>query len=160
MNIYNHIQSKVFANDPDYDALHGRLVAQYTVERVDRRRNCTIRTTYEVIDIGRPDRVRPVDPDAQMGSERLSYDDTQTVENRARRRASERFAEMHMAVVAYLRQYEPTHMRAMADDLEYAKTTLDEFVRQREGRVFCKVGNVGRAVLWGLVGIHDKGSEL
>lgn len=139
MNIYNHIQSKVFANDPDYDALHGRLVAEYTVERVDRRRNCTIRTTYEVIDIGRPDRVRPVDPDAQMGSER--------------------FAEMHMAVVAYLRQYGPTHMRAMADDLEYAKTTLDEFVRQREGRVFCKVGNVGRAVLWGLVGIHDKGSE-
>lgn len=69
MNTYDHIQSKVYANDPDYDALHGRLVAEYTVERVDRRRNCTIRTTYEVIDIGKPPPVAPVDPDKAMQPE-------------------------------------------------------------------------------------------
>ena len=156
MNIYNHIHSKVFANDNDYDALHGRVVAEYTVERVDKRRNCTIRTTYEVIDIGRPDRVQPADPDAQMEAERLSYEG----ERLNQRKRDERHAIMQMDVTRYLRQYGPSHMSAMANDLEYAKTTLDEFVRQREGRIFCRVGNVGRAVLWGLVGVHDKGDDL
>jgi len=74
VNTYDHIQSRVFANDNDYDAFRGRVVAEYTVERVDKRRNCTIRTTYEVIDIGRPDPVSPVDPDAQMGPESLGTD--------------------------------------------------------------------------------------
>jgi hypothetical protein len=63
---------------------------------------------------------------------------------------------LQMDVTNYLRQYGPSHMTMMANDLEQAKTTLDEFIRKREGIIFCRVGNIGRAVLWGLVGIHDR----
>jgi len=160
MNIYNHIQSKVYANDDDYDKLTGYVTHRYAREWTDSS-GTRWRKVTTVINLGKADRVAPADPDAQMGAERLAYDDVQTIADRARRRSGERFAEMHMAAVRYLRQYGPSHMSAMANDLEYAKTTLDEFVRQREGRIFCRVGNVGRAVLWGLVGIHEpKGSEL
>jgi len=153
MNIYNHIQSRVYSGDNDYDAFRGRVAYQHTVTGITLD-GWKVRHTVEYIDIGKADRVRPVDPDAQMGAERLSYDG----ERINQRKRDERHAIMQMALVRYLRQYGPSHMSAMASDLEYAKTTLDEFVRQREGRIFCRVGNVGRAVLWGLVGVHDKES--
>lgn len=163
MNIYNHIQSKVYANDPDYDAFHGRVVAEYTVERVDRRRNCTIRTTYEVIDIGRPDRVVPVDPDAQMGTERLSVRDNTASTSKAQEawRAAARLRDEAMLgeVRSYLQQYGPSHVAAIRNDLGYAQTTLGVFLKRHNGSVFCQVGKVGNAPIWGLVGIHDKGDD-
>lgn len=62
-----------YANDPAYDALHGRLVGEYTVKRVDAKRNCTVWTTYEVIDLGRREAIAPCDPDAQLSDELLPY---------------------------------------------------------------------------------------
>lgn len=152
MNIYNHIQSKVYSGDDDYDKFSGYVTKTYTVEWEDSS-GTRWRKTCQVINLGRPDRVPPADPDALMGAERLSYEG----ERPNQRKRDERHAALAMDLTRYLRQYGPSHMTAMASDLDYAKTTLDEFVRQREGRIFCKVGNVGRAVLWGLVGIHDKG---
>jgi hypothetical protein len=58
----------------EYDLLRGRVIGEYTIERRDRRRNCTIWTTYEVIDLGRAEDVAPVDYDAQLADEFL-YDD-------------------------------------------------------------------------------------
>lgn len=157
MNTYDHIQSRVYANDPDYDAFRGRLIAEYTVERVDKRRNCTIRTTYEVIDIGRPDPVSPVDPDAQMGPESLGYDRLAAVRAahaRARVVAEERKQRVHDALVAYLQEHGPQPIKTLLDVTEYqGKTAMrahlascpETFVRLRE-----------IPGIWGLVGIHDR----
>lgn len=58
-----------FTNDPQYAAFTGRVVHEYTVRREDKRRGCTIFTTYQVIDIGRSDPVLPADPEATIGYE-------------------------------------------------------------------------------------------
>lgn len=55
-----------FTTDPQYAAFTGRVVHEYTVRREDKRRGCTIFTTYQVIDIGRSDPVIPADPDATI----------------------------------------------------------------------------------------------
>jgi hypothetical protein len=92
----------------EYDLLRGRVIGEYTIERRDRRRNCTIWTTYEVIDLGRAEDVAPADYDAQLADEFL-YDDeavssyAQSIDlNREQRHeaAKER-------IVAYMQEHGP-----------------------------------------------------
>jgi len=73
MNTYDHIQSKAYANDDDYDKLSGYVTGQYTTEWTDRG-GTRWRTTVEIINLGKADRVQPVDPDASLGREHLGYD--------------------------------------------------------------------------------------
>lgn len=65
MNTYDHIQSRVYSGDKDYDELTGYVTGHYTTEWIDRG-GTRWRTTVEIINLGRPDRVRPVDPDEAM----------------------------------------------------------------------------------------------
>ncbi|MCC7196416.1 MAG: hypothetical protein IT356_12755 [Gemmatimonadaceae bacterium] len=65
MNTYDHIQSRVFANDPDYDKLTGYVTDQYAREWTDSS-GTRWRKVTTVINLGKADRVRPVDPDEAM----------------------------------------------------------------------------------------------
>lgn len=157
MNTLERTSGNAYTPDKDYAAFSGRVVQKYVQKLGVTQDGYVIGRVTRVIDIGRPDKVEPIDLVEAMEPIEFEYQPNTEAANKVnKRRNDERWAIMQMDTIQYLRQYGPSHMSAMASDLEYAKTTLDEFVRQREGRIFCRVGNVGRAVLWGLVGVHDK----
>lgn len=156
MNTYDHIQSRVYANDPSYDAFTGRVAYQHTVTGITLD-GWKVRHTVEYIDIGKADPVRPVDPDAQMGPESLGYDRLAAVRAahaRARVVAEERKQRVHDALIAYLQEHGPQPIKTLLDVTEYqGKTAMrahlascpETFVRLRE-----------IPGIWGLIGIHDQ----
>lgn len=156
MNIYNHIQSKVYANDPDYDKFTGYVTERFAREWTDKG-GTRWRKITTIINLGRPDPVSPVDPEAQMGPESLGYDRLAAVRAahaRARVVAEERKQRVHDALVAYLQEHGPQPIKTLLDVTEYqGKTAMrahlascpDTFVRLRE-----------IPGIWGLVGIHDQ----
>jgi len=158
MNTYDHIQSKPYAGDPDYDKFTGYVTDQYTREWTDSS-GTRWRKVTTVINLGKADRVRPVDPEAQMGAERLSVRDNTASTSKAQAawRAAARLRDEAMLgeVRSYLQQYGPSHVAAIRNDLGYTQTTLGLFLKRHNGSVFCRVGKVGNAPIWGLVGIHE-----
>ncbi len=149
--------NKIFSNS-EYDNLTGYVVRTYTTTWRDTDGNLW-RKTCEVVNLGRPDRGVPVDPDTQLAP--APWDSGGTKPHLARgpmarkRKADERFAEIQMQVSAYLRRNGPSHVKGMALDLEHKRTTLGDLMRKFEGVSFCKVGTCGPAVLWGVSGVHD-----
>ena len=137
----------------EYDHLTGYVDRVYTVEWTDKTGNLW-RKTCTVINLGRPDRGIPVDPDAQMQPEKFP----RHVPARPKKPAKPmlRIGEFDEAIPAYLRQYGPAHAKLIAADLGYQYESLHYHLRNNRNNVYCKVGKVGKAVIWGLIGLHDQ----
>lgn len=147
------IHGSAFTRDVDYSAFRGRLVGQYTVERHDERRNCTIRTTYEVIDIGRADPLPPADPDAQLGIEPWEADSEPFVTAvRGKKDAlAERDGLLMASVKAHLADYGESSVRIIAENVGASSNAVTNHLRKHTG-VYVYLG--GPRGLWGLVGVE------
>lgn len=108
-----------YAGDKDYDAFYGRLVGEYTVKHVDKSRNCTVWTTFEVIDLGRADRPVVADADAQLAPETLDYDLHITAAAAAgiKRAKAEREAALLPAIEACLQEHGPLSTKQLRKKL-------------------------------------------
>lgn len=152
MNIYNHIQSKVYANDPDYDKLSGYVTRQYQVEWTDTN-GTRWRKTCTTINLGKADPVSPVDPDAQMGAESLNYDRSASLDaayEQVRILTEQRKQRAHIALVAHLQAHGPQTIEALLGLTEWEiVATLRNYMRSQPA-VFVRLYK--SPAVWGLVG--------
>ena len=137
----------------EYDNLTGYVEQTYTREWTDAAGN-RWRKVVTVINLGRPDRGIPVDPDAQMQAERFPRHEPRP--RKERRPTSLKRGDVQRQVGDYLRQYGPAHAKLIASDLGIAYDTLFYHLKGRKGQLYCACGKVGKAVIWGLVGVHDE----
>lgn len=152
-------RSNAYANDPAYDALTGRVVGEYTVTR--KGQGCTIITTYEVIDIGRADRVTAIDPDAAIADEPWARNmagnrdsSAARAANRARGEASR--AALRKLIADYLAAHGPAIPSVIAASIGVPYRAMSLRLLGDEGIDFVRVGRVIKASVWGLVGVHDE----
>jgi DNA-binding transcriptional ArsR family regulator len=145
-------------NSTTYDpyAFTGNLVATYTVTREDKRRNCTIRTTIEVIDVGRPDPIPPVDPDAMIDVDESEDDAPKPV---AKRRPP-RKGGVREHICNHLQQHGAVTARELATELEMTHQAVSMHLMRNEGHLYVRVdvvkgGGDKPSVLWGLAEIHS-----
>lgn len=142
----------IYANDPDYDAYHGRVVGEYTVKRTDRRRNCTIWTTYEVIDVGRGMEVEPADADSMIDeleawreADELNRDETGIT-------SAERVALAQQAIAAYLLTHPLTKLVDLVEPSGMSRDWVRKHLLSLQGDRYVRVRH-GNIDFWGLVDI-------
>lgn len=164
MNIIGRLTCKP-SGYGEYDNLTGYIDHEYSIEWTDAD-GTKWRTIVTVINLGRPDRGEPVDPDAAMVSEdwgereRLGYTESLADAREAHRQvARQRHAQIQMKVVEYLMARGPMNCNEMASDIGVSKNTLMPHLRQREGSAYVQVGYSGRSVLWGVIGVHETGKD-
>ena len=152
MNIYNHIQSKVYSGDKDYNAFCGRVAYRHTVTGITLD-GWKVRHTVEYIDVGRPSPVSPVDPDAQMGAESLNYDRSASLDaayEQVRILTEQRKQRAHIALVAHLQAHGPQTIEALLGLTEWEiVATLRNYMRSQPA-VFVRLYK--SPAVWGLVG--------
>lgn len=146
-----------YTKDDEYAAFSGRVVQTFHTTYYDPKEGVWIKRTVEYIDVGRAEPVTPVDTDNAMTPDpwpqETNNSEAARVANLRRKKARE--DEMQANVIAYLRRYGPSHCHAISRDLELPYSTTNEHMRRFAERTYKKVGRVGIAVIWGLVGIHD-----
>lgn len=140
----------------EYDNLTGYVTHEYITEWQDTA-GTRWRTRRTIINLGRPDRGIVPDPDEAMTpdpwpKERAPWQGAGSDEIRRKKRV--RDTEIHLRIVDYITQHGPTHTQELVNECGYKRSTLDPFMREREGTVFVRAGRVGKATLWGVRGIH------
>lgn len=152
MSRFLSIHGNAYTRDPDYSALRGRVVGEFTVERHDARRNCRVLTTYEVIDFARPEPIRPADVDAQLAEETWEVGSAlsteETLSKSEARRA--RDALLLERVRAFLAGYGESSSRVIAQNVGADTQTVAHHLRKHTN-VYVHLG--GPRSLWGLVGV-------
>lgn len=136
----------------EYAKLTGYVSRQYAVEWEDENGN-TWRKTCTVINLGRPDRGIPVDPDNEM-SKPIPPADPRDGGNMPMMRRAERVIQTQEIVVDYLTRNGMTSAKDMARPLGISRTTLIDHLHKRDTIYFRK--RDGRAILWGLRNVHDQ----
>lgn len=136
----------------EYDNLTGYVDRTYSVEWEDAHGN-TWRKTCTVINLGRPDRGIPVDPDNEM-SKPIPPADPRDGGNMPMMRRAERVVQTQEIVVDYLTRNGMTSAKDMARPLGISRTTLIDHLHKRDTIYFRK--RDGRAILWGLRNVHDQ----
>lgn len=141
----------------EYDDFSGYVEREYITEWRDAngtrwRKHCTI------INLGRPDRGIVAALDEAMTpdpwpKERAPWQAAGSDEIRRQKRV--RDTEIHLRIVDYITQHGPTHTQELCNECGYKRSTLDPFMREREGTVFTRAGRVGKATLWGVKGLHE-----
>lgn len=146
----------------EYHKLTGYLVGTFTRQRYDKRRGCTITTTYEVVNLGRPERGTPVDPNEAIADdpwERQPYFDAALADN-ARKVYLEQLEARHRAVqlvlMAYLREHGKATVPKLAEVAGRPKPWLSVHLAKFEGAIYVRLPKGKRSNYWGLVGLHDK----
>jgi hypothetical protein len=140
----------------EYDHLSGYVERTYTTTWRDAE-GTLWRKTCQVVNLGRPDRGIVVDPDEAMTPdpwprELRTWQGAGSDEIRRQKRV--RDTQIHLEIVAYLTEHGPQHVQMLVSECGYNRSTLDPFMREREGTVFVRAGRVGKATLWGVRGIH------
>lgn len=158
MNTLETTAGRAYAGHPDYDVLRGRKVGEFTVERKDKRRNCTIWTTYEVIDLGRSEPVTP-NPDAALVDEQLPGEGNSKAVIAAveamRQQKTERDAKMLADIAAHLQASGPDHVKSISEAIERNRGAVLRTLREHKDMFVKMPMKVRVHHRWGLVGIHD-----
>lgn len=110
------------------------------------------------------DRVAPTDLDAQLGEESQLLVDVEQQQQEfqqagsaaLRRKGQATQWAMRLKIVEHLTLYGPRHIMGLVHDLEIAYTQVEAHVKANRDSIYVPVGRTGKAVLWGLVGVHDK----
>lgn len=139
----------------EYDNLTGYVVKEYTMEWTGEdgtrwRKTCT------VINLGKPDRSIPVDPDKVMNEqEPLAFRRNPGVAERLAREREERKAARHAIFVEQIRtflvEHGPHTARKTCDKLKIPQYAVLEVLREHRD-IFTPLG--GNRSAWGVVGIH------
>lgn len=135
----------------EYARLTGYVSDQYAVEWEDENGNLW-RKTCTVINLGRPDRGVPVDPDEAIKSERWPKDYRQRI---PRKPAVPPVNAAQERTVDYLRKFGPSTIPDIAGHFGLYLSGVQKHLTKREGHVYERVGKRGRSDLWGLIGVHD-----
>jgi hypothetical protein len=140
----------------EYDNLTGYLTRTYTVEWEDRQ-GTRWRKTCQVINLGRPDRGIPVDPDGAMEAEEWVDDEGQPAKALTHAKQGETLARL----VAALQRRGPCGTVQLAAAINRTGAAIRNTLLRRSDLFVClERGTRGRGrareSLWGLVGIHDK----
>jgi len=154
---------KAHTTDEDYAKFGGQLVMTVSTTKYDPKLKCWIKRTYEYIDVGRADSVKPLNGDELLEYEKFTDGRTEGSEiarlvNMAAGQA--RRAKLRDRVVDYMQQYGPETKVALAVELNVPMATLYELLTKFCTDTFCRVGRTERsgrgADIFGLVGVHDK----
>lgn len=139
----------------EYDNLTGYVDRTYTTTWHDDKGNLW-RKTCTIINLGRPDRGVPVDPDTlltseEWGKERNGNPSPTYAHVAARAAAIRRDAERELEIVAYLKEHGAEQIRVIARAFNMSRDRLAEHIYKREGTVYVRTGKVGKATLWGVI---------
>lgn len=133
----------------EYEKLTGYVSRQYAVEWEDANGN-TWRKTCTVINLGRPDRGIPVDPDEMIENvERLPRKEYTLRVPRKPDVPPANAAQTR--TVDYLHKFGASTIPDIAGHFGLRLSTVQKHVTRREGYVYIRVGKRGRSDLWGLV---------
>lgn len=153
MNTLERTTGNAFANDPAYDSLTGYVTHCTDIVGITRD-GWKVRHVVTVINLGRPDRVMPVDPDAQMQPEQLDYefanDGLKAMYEEKKSRMAERDAQAMAALVDYLKEHGPQRYDTLLALTEWDHFTSLRRHLNRYPDVYVKL-NVD-PVIWGLPG--------
>lgn len=144
--------SNAYANDPQFDNLTGRVTHQTSIVGMTND-GWKVKCTRVYIDIGRAAPVDAADPDAMIETvEHIPY-----VPLYPRRvpKTQDRVTEFQQRVMDYLTEHGPTAAAQLARDVGASVMGLQKHMYKRTGTVYCRVSFRGRAVIWGLAGIHS-----
>jgi hypothetical protein len=137
----------------EYDNLTGYLTRTYTVEWEDRQ-GTRWRKTCQVINLGRPDRGIPVDPDGQLGEEDLpepvSVLYLQRAQAAAKKAAMLRDERSMSKIVAYLKEHGPQPLDVLLGVSEWAGKMQVRDHLQKHKDIYVKF--YLKPVIWGLHG--------
>lgn len=135
----------------EYDNCTGYLVGTYTRTYHDRRRGCTVKVEFEVINLGRPDRGIPVDPDVLLEDEPWELDaglakaaEAVRVASQARRDAADE------KITAHLTEHGPSHLSELLPLTEWDGVWVLRRHLQAHPEMYQSFGF--RTGMWGLVG--------
>jgi hypothetical protein len=130
----------------EYDNLTGYLTKEYTTEWQDSS-GTRWRKTCRIINLGRPDRGVPVDPE-----EAIAFDPWREKPSEAIKLGSAQYqARMQYRITEYLRERGPSMTRDIATDLSMVYPTVVKHLAKQDGTVYRRVGKVNHFVIWGLV---------
>lgn len=141
-----------YANDPDCDAFTGTLVRTSTTTYYDPKLRAWIKRTLEYIDVGRPDAIQPRDVDAELGVEKLEYDNSDKVAG-IKRAAAERDKLLGETIQAHMKRVGPVKTGSLVPVTGVSLATVQRHLQRHPETYFI----AGRYRGWGLVGVHDRG---
>lgn len=142
----------------EYDALTGYVERTYTKTWRDADGNLWRKTTT-IVNLGRPDRGVPVDPDAQLAPAPLNsmrdYDGESSLAVR-QSKSKARHSMAQIVMSAYMHKHGATSVEELARHVNMQKEWVRLHLLEREGKVYCRIWVNQRHCLWGLVNVHDK----
>jgi hypothetical protein len=136
---------------PEYDALTGYVTQSYQREWQDRS-GVRWRKTVQIINLGRPDRGIPVDPDKELEHEPFDKaENNKAAMSMVKVKKAERDAVLLERMQEALREHGPMSSHACSVRLRVTKErTADLF--KRNPQLFCLIRRQDR--MWGLVGVE------
>ena len=153
MNSERLTQGSAFANDSDYDALHGRV----TYERTTRGMTLDgwqVDYTVTYIDLGRSAPIDAPDPDRELADEfcaDFAYAPAQAAALATiRENKAERHQRLRADIEATLREHGPASANTIAEQLDSGSVARVLDVLRRNSQAFTYIG--GQFKVWGLPG--------
>lgn len=133
----------------DDGALTGRVVGKHRIKGITLD-GWVVWHERTLIDIGRPDPIGAVDPDAALQAEPPPAKTPNVVAMNAAR--AKRQAVLAVKIVAYLREQGPMTTLEIHRDLDIPYSTLKTHMAEHEGSIYRRWGKVRGAVVWDLLG--------
>lgn len=156
MNIRESTQGNAYTKDSDYAAFTGRVVQTFTTTYYEPRLKAFVKRTVEYIDVGKPDRVTPVDSEELMTEESWDYEYQGVTEAVAAMKKAkvERDAVLLKEIKAHLATHGPMTPNQIAKGLGCARERVRDLLRDNRGDF---VTFLDRHIFWGLPGqTHSK----
>lgn len=160
MNILERTAGNAFTRDPDYAAFTGRVVRTYTTTYYEPRLKAFVKRTVEYIDVGKPDKVTPVNHQEAMTPDldflprehKEHYAKGWDAAKQANKRRSDKYhALLQRLIVAHLQAHGPMRNLDIARALRISHTTIYRHLTARVGTIYQREGK-----MWSLAKMQNE----